>query len=86
MTKVYLVTMVDTTNDVPTLFGNDPPAPDYKLIGVFTDRKEAIKLARSVKYEYGIVNINEVELDKNYYQNDNIDGLLYLDKSNIRRK
>lgn len=86
MKKVYLVTMVDATNDVPVLFGDDPPAPTYKLIGVFTNREKAIKLASSIRYEYGMVYINEIELDKNYYQSKNIDDLLFLDKSNIRRK
>lgn len=86
MKKVYLVTMVDATNDVPALFGDDPPAPDYRLIGVFTDREEAIKLARSIRYEYGMVYVNEIELDRNYYASEDIDSLLYLDKSNINRR
>lgn len=85
MKKVYLVTMTDVSNQYMGVeeFTSES---EYKLIGIFTDKKQAIKVAQSIKYEYGIVHVNEVELEKNYYTNGNIDDIIDLKKSNVIKK
>lgn len=85
MKKAYLVTMTDVSNQYMGIEEFNPDY-EYKLIGIFTDKKQAIKVAQSIKYEYGIVHVNEVELEKNYYTNENIDGIIDLSESNIERK
>lgn len=85
MKKVYLVTMTDLSKEYLEVDVFNPDY-EYKLIGVFSDKKEAIKVAQSIKYEYGIVHVNEVELEKNYYTNENIDDIIDFKKSNIIKK
>lgn len=85
MKKVYLVTMTDVSNQYMGV-EEFTPESEYELIGIFSDKKEAIKIAQSIKYDYGIVHVNEVEFEKNYYTNENIDDIIDLKKSNVIKK